>query len=279
MLDIFFLPFMQRALLAGLMVAVLLGSLGVFVNIRNLSFLGDGIAHASLAGIAFALLVGWMPTPTALILGVFLAVVMFLLEKHSPISGDTAIGILFTTGMAIGVILLHFTPGFQPELISFLFGNILGIETQDLWLTVGVGVVILLTTLFTSKKLAFVSLDEEGAYLSGLNPERYILMLYILTSLAIVLSIKLVGIVLVSALLITPSAISQTLAKTFSSFQIQSIVWACLMVILGLTGSVFLDLPSGATIIVIGTTLFLLSLLMQKKKYTKDIFLSKNYDK
>lgn len=260
-MEIFLLPFMQRALIAGLMVAVLLGSLGVFVNIRNLSFLGDGIAHASLAGIALALLVGWMPTPTALVLAVFLASALFLLEKHSFLSGDTAIGILFTTGMALGVILLHFTPGFQPELISFLFGNILAIETQDLWLTLAVGIGILFVIIFISKKLTFVTLDEEGAYLSGLNPSRYIFILYVLTSLAIVLSIKLVGIVLVSALLITPSAISQTLAHTFSSFQWQSIFWACIMIVIGITSSVFLDLPSGATIIVAGTTLFLLALL------------------
>ncbi|MBD3329981.1 iron chelate uptake ABC transporter family permease subunit [Candidatus Peregrinibacteria bacterium] len=264
MFDIFFLPFMQRALIAGLMVAILLGSLGVFVNIRNLSFLGDGIAHASLAGIALALLVGWMPTPTALILALFLAVAIFALERYSRISGDTAIGILFTTGMAIGIILLHYTPGFQPELISFLFGNILAIQSQDLWLTLFVGTIILVVAMVISKKLAFISLDEEGAYLSGLNPKRYILILYILTSLAIVLSIKLVGIVLVSALLITPSAISRILAKSFSSFQVQSVVWACLIVVLGLFGSVLFDLPSGATIIIVGTTLFLLSLLGQK---------------
>lgn len=261
MIEIFSFPFMQRALLAGLMVAVLLGTLGVFVNMRRLSFLGDGIAHASLAGIALALLAGWMPTPTALILAVFLAIFMFALERYSPVSGDTAIGILFTTGMAIGVILLHFVPGFQPELISFLFGNILAIGTDDLVTTLVAGTVILLVTGLISKKLTFVILDEEGAYLSGLYPTRYILTLYILTSLAIVLSIKLAGIMLVSALLITPSAISQTLAKTFSSFQRQSVLWACLIVTAGIVFSVLLDWPSGATIIVVGTVIFLSALL------------------
>jgi len=264
MFEIFFLPFMQRALIAGLMVAVLLGSLGVFVNIRKLSFLGDGIAHASLAGVALALLVGWMPTPTALVLALFLAVAIYSLERYSQISGDAAIGILFTTGMALGIILLHYTPGFQPELISFLFGNILAIGSQDLWITLVVGAVILFVVLFIGKRLAFISLDEEGAFLSGLKPDRYILVLYVLTSLAIVLSIKLVGIVLVSALLITPSAISQIWARSFGSFQVQSVLWACSIVILGLIGSVVFDLPSGATIIIVGTTLFLLSLIGQK---------------
>ena len=186
------------------------------------------------------------------------------MERYSRISSDTAIGILFTTGMALGIILLHFTPGFQPELISFLFGNILAIGTQDLFLTLSIGAFILFAVVLFSKRLTLALLDEEGAYLSGLVPSRYILLLYILTSLAIVLSIKLVGIVLVSALLITPTAISQTLAKTFFSFQLQSIVWACLIVILGIVLSVILDLPSGASIIIVGTTLFLLALLYNR---------------
>lgn len=263
MFDIFLLPFMQRALLSGLMVAVLLGTLGVFVNIRNLSFLGDGIAHASLAGIALALLVGWMPTPTALVLAVFLAISIFAMERHAHISADTAIGILFTTGMALGVILLHFTPGFQPELISFLFGNILAIQTQDIFITLIVGILILITVYSVHKRLAFVLLDEEGAYLSGLTPGRYILTLYILTSLAIVLSIKLVGIVLVSALLITPSATAQIISRTFASFQLQSILWACIIIVLGIAGSVAFNLPSGATIVICGTFIFVAAILLK----------------
>ncbi len=263
MLEIFLEPFMQRAIFSGLMVAVLLGTLGVFVNIHKLSFLGDGIAHASLAGIALALLVGWMPTVTALVLSVILAISIFSIEKYSQISGDAAIGILFTTGMALGVILLHFTPGFQPELISFLFGNILAIQTQDMLLTFLVGLPLLITTILISKRLSFVLLDQEGAYLSGLNPSKYILTLYILTALAIVLSIKLVGIVLVSALLITPSATSQILSRTFSSFQWKSVLAACIIVILGLLFSVLLDLPTGATIIISGTIIFLLAFTLR----------------
>lgn len=263
MIDIFLLPFMQRAVISGLMIALLLGSLGVFVAIRHLSFLGDGIAHASLAGVALALLVGWMPTVVALCLSVILALSIYAMERHSRISSDTAIGILFTTGMALGIILLHFIPGFKPELISYLFGNILSIQTQDMIITYGVGIPVFIGTVLLSKRLTFVLLDEEGAYLSGLMPSRYILALYVLTSLSIVLSIKLIGIILVSALLITPSAIGQTLASSFKSFQWQSALWACFIVLIGLYASVILDLPSGATIIMTGTTLFVLAMIFR----------------
>lgn len=269
MFDIFFLPFMQRALLAGIIVAILLGTLGVFVNIRRLSFLGDGIAHASLAGIALALLVGWMPMITALVLSVVLAIGIFAMERYSRISGDAAIGIMFTTGMALGLILLHFTPGFQPELISFLFGNILAIQTQDLIMTVIVGGGILIATHFLAKRLSFVLLDEEGAYLSGLSPATYILTLYILTALSVVLSIKLVGIILVSALLITPSATAQIVSKTFRSFRALSIVLACIIVLIGIVSSVIFDLPSGATIIICGTIIFL-GFLSYKQLFLSD---------
>lgn len=260
MTEIFLFPFMQRAILSGILVALLLGALGVFANIRQLSFLGDGVAHASLAGIALALLVGWMPTVVALAIGVLIACGIFLLERHSNISGDAAIGILFTTGMALGVIILHYTPGFQPELVSFLFGNILAVQTTDLILTGLVGVPIMLVTIALHKKITFVLVDEEGAYLSGLQPWKYILTLYILISMAIVLSIKLVGIVLVSALLITPSAIAQQLTRTFFSFQWLSVLWSFLIVIGGIIASVWFDLPSGATIVVFGTLCFLLAM-------------------
>jgi len=264
--EVFLLPFMQRALVAGLVAGILLGTMGVYVSMRNMSFLGDGIAHASLAGVALALLLGWMPTVVALVLALVLAVAIYGIERHSRISGDAAIGIIFTTGMALGVIFLHFTPGFQPDLISFLFGNILAISEQDLYITLGIGSLIMITTFAVSEKLTFVILDEEGAYLSGLNPSWYLLLLYIMTSLSIVLSIKLVGIVMVSALLITPSAMSQLLSRRFATFKWQSVFWACITIILGLVASVIFDLPSGATIIVVGSTLFLLTLLLTGRR-------------
>ena len=124
MLDILTFPFMQRAIIAGTIIALLLGWLGVFVVTRRMSFVGDGIAHASLAAISLALLLGWAPLVTALVFAIMLGTALFVLERKTTIGSDASIGILFTFGMALGVILLQYNQGYAPELISFLFGSI-----------------------------------------------------------------------------------------------------------------------------------------------------------
>ncbi len=250
---------MVRALLSGVFVAVLLGWLGTFVVTRQMSLIGDGIAHASLAGIAFALLFGWAPIPVAAVLSVFMAAFIYFLEKKTKISGDMAIAVMFTTGMAVGIILLHFYQGYQPELVSYLFGNILTVNTYDLWNIIVVGAVILLCLFIFYRKILFSTFDPTGAYLSGIKPWVYDLLLYIFTAVAIVLSIKIIGIVLVSALLVTPSAIAKLFAKSFRHFTVLAILISMIVVISGLVISYLLDWPSGAVIVLTGTLLFLLS--------------------
>jgi len=250
---------MLRALLAGAFISILLGWIGTFMVTRKMSFMGDGIAHASLAGVALAVLVGWAPIPTAIVLSIFIAIGIYLLENKTNITSDMAIGIMFTTGMAIGIILLNFYPGYQPELVSYLFGNILAINSHDLQLTFIIGTIVLAIMSLYYHKLVFTTFDREGSYLAGLNPWRYDLFLYIISAITIVLSIKLVGIILVSALIIIPSAISRIFASSFKYFTIFAVCSAVVITISGLIISYYLDLPSGATIIITGTTIFLLS--------------------
>lgn len=254
---------MIRAIIAGTFVSVLLAWLGVFVVSRRMSLIGDGIAHASLAGIALALLAGWAPMPTAIVLAIIIAIVIFWLEKKTNISNDMAIAIILTTGMAIGVVLLHFYQGYQPELISYLFGNILTINMPDLWTIIISTVIILAIVALKYRQLLFTTFDPTGAYLAGINPGRYDLMLYIVTAIAIILSIKIVGIVLVSALLVTPSAFSRLFAKSFKNFLTITISSSTLIVLIGLIASFYLDLPSGATIILTSTTVFIFGYLLK----------------
>lgn len=258
MLEILSFPFMQRALIAGVISALLLGTVGVYVVSRQMSFMGDGIAHASLAGVALALLLGWAPLPLAMIVGVLIAIVIFFLEKKTNISSDAAIGMLFTSGLALGVILLRFFEGYQPELISFLFGNILSVQSLDIVVMATVGSILLILLFVFKRQLTFMTLDPEGGYLHGLSSWSYDLLLYIITALSIVLSIKLLGIVLVSALLIIPSSISKLVSRSFDAFLRNAVLLAVLIVILGLMLSYWLDLPSGATIVLTGTLLFVL---------------------
>lgn len=258
------LPFMQRALLSGMILGVLLASLGVFVMLRKMAFFGDGIAHASLAGIALALLTGMSPLPFAIVWAVIIALIIYRLERSTKLSSDTLIGILFTASMALGVILVSFTPGFQPELISFLFGSILSVGTLDVAIIAGLSTILLIWIAFSFRGLTYMSLNEEAAAISGIKTERQTLLLYIALAIATVLGVKILGIILVSALLILPAATSRLLSSSFKQFFVLTLIISEITVLLGLIGSFFLDFPSGATIVLVGTLIFFFALAFRR---------------
>jgi zinc transport system permease protein len=254
-------PFMQRALVAGILLGVLLATLGVFVTLRRMAFFGEGIAHASLAGIAIGILTGFSPLPVAMIWAVILALLIFTLEQKTKLPIDTVIGIFFTSAMALGVVLMNFTSGYQPELLSFLFGSILSVSISDLW-TIAISTIVILIWLISSRRqLTFLSLSEEQAIVSGIPVRLQTAILYVALSVATVLGVKILGIILVSALLIIPPAISRLHAKSFRSHMILAVLFSEIIIILGLALSFFYDLPSGAVIVLVGAFLFLLSLL------------------
>lgn len=252
-------PFIQRAFIAGIILAVVLSFLGVFIILRRMAFFADGIAHASLAGVAVGILFSFNPIITAVILTAIFAVVIFLLEQKYKLTSDVAIGILFTSGMALGVLLISLTPGYQPELMSFLFGNILSITMDEIWILLAVGGFVVFFLSFYLRSLTLMSFDKESAYLAGVNVEALQMALYVITAIAVVLGIKVLGIILVSALIIIPVAISKLFARSFKSLIRQSIAMSLIMVFIGLIVSIYLDWPSGPTIVLTGTVLFILS--------------------
>lgn len=258
--EIFSAPFMQRALISGLFVGALLAALGVITTLRRMSFFGEGVAHASLAGIAIGLLTGFAPLPVAVIWGILIALLIYLLEEKGTISSDSLIGIFFTSSMALGIILIGFIPGYQPELLSFLFGNILTIQSSDVTLIAILSTVGLTWLYVSQKKLAYLSFSEESAIVGGISRTAYLLPFYLLTAIAIVLGVKILGIILVSALMIIPAATSRNMTRSFRAYVIGSIVIAELSILLGLIISYSLDLPSGATIVLTASGCFLFSL-------------------
>src|SRR3990167_4118933 len=209
MLAIFQFPFVQRALIAGMFLALLLAVLGVFVVLRRMSFLADGIAHASLAGVAFGLLVGIYPLAAALLVGVLFAVVIFILERKTSLSLDSIINLIFTTALALGVVLLSFKSTYQPDLISFLFGNILAISADELKFMLVLGVGIGLFLILNYKSLVILVVNKEKAYLHGLRVNWLQLAFYVLTAVITILGIKILGVILVGALLVIPVSIAK----------------------------------------------------------------------
>ena len=262
MLDILMLPFMQRALVAGVIISILLAALGVYVVVKRMAFFGDGIAHASLAGIALGIFVGFAPLPVAIVYAALVALAIYFLERKTELNSDTIIGILFTASMALGVVLMSLIPGFQPELISFLFGNILTISTIDVFVIAGLATVILLWILVWHKHITFTAIDEDGARIAGIKTKTHTIALYIALSISVVLGVKLLGIILVSALLLIPVATGRLLSKSFHSWFAASIIVSVITTILGLLLSLFLDAPSGATIILVATAVFFITTIV-----------------
>jgi zinc transport system permease protein len=252
------LPFMQRALAAGMALGLILPFLGVFVTLRRMSFFGDGIAHATLAGVAIGIITGVSPFISALGIGALFGAGVYLLERRTNISSDALIGVLFTGGLALGIVLISRQRGYQPELLSFLFGSILSVGTLDLFIILGASVLIVSALLLLLRQLTLLALDKENAWLYGVRTELLDFFFYVLLSFTIVLGVKLLGIILVSALLIIPPTIAKMLAPSFKALIGASVIAGEVFIVLGLFLSYLLDLPSGATIILVGVAAFLL---------------------
>lgn len=258
-------PFLQRAVIAGLILGALLACLGVYMTLRRMSFFGDGVAHASLAGIALAILTGLAPLPVALVWAVAVAALVYLLERKIKLPSDTIIGIMFTASMALGVVLMSFTPGYQPDLVSYLFGSILSIQNLDLIITAVIAAVILIWIAIYFRELTYLSLTEESARVSGAKVALHTFLLYVSLALATVLGVKTLGIVLVSALLILPPATSRMMTRSFKQYFFFAIIVAEITIIAGLAASFFFDLPSGAAIVLAGTALFCLAAMARRR--------------
>ncbi|MEK7122957.1 MAG: metal ABC transporter permease, partial [Patescibacteria group bacterium] len=215
MIELFSLPFMQKAFIAGLALGLLLPFLGVFVTLRKLSFFGDGIAHASLAGIAIGIIAGVNPFPAALAAGLLTGAFVFLLERKTTIASDALIGVLFPGALALGLVLMSIRKGYQPELFSFLFGNILSIRQSDFVLILLLSAIMIGVLIVLFRQFALLALDHETAWLYRVPTAALDFVFYMLIASAIVLGVKLLGVILVSALLIIPPTMGKLLARSF----------------------------------------------------------------
>lgn len=258
------LPFMQHALLAGVMLAVLLALLGSFATLRRMAFFGEGIAHASLAGIAIAVVANIAVLPVALVWAVVVAVAIYVLERKTLLPSDTTIGILFTSSMALGVLIMSFTAGYQPDLLTYLFGSILAIRELDILLIAACTTVAVLFVARYRRGLIAMSVNDELARVGGVPTERLTLALYVLLAVAMVLGVKMLGVVLVSALLIIPPAAARLLAVSFRHYLALGLTASVTSVLAGLMLSYHFDTPSGATIVLVAAALFCGALVCKK---------------
>ena len=256
--------FIQKAFFSGSFVAIICSALGLFLVLRKMSLIGDGLSHVSFGAIALGLFFGIYPYYIAIPLVMIASIVILKISEKAKIYGDAAIGIVSAIGIAGGVILVSVSKGFNVDLFSYLFGNILAISSGELILLVLLSLIVLATIYFFYWDLFSATFDEEYAKTTGIKINFINILLTILTSLCVVLSIKIVGIMLVSALLILPSVTALQIAKGFKSVMFIGAIISVISVISGITFSFFLDIPTGATIVMINAIFFGLALLIKK---------------
>jgi zinc transport system permease protein len=256
--------FIQRAYLAGSFIAALCAILGLFLVLRKLSLIGDGLSHVSFGAIALGLFLGFYPFYVAIPVVILASYLVLKLTEKARIYGDAAIGIVSSVGIAGGVVLASLSKGFNVDLFSYLFGSILAISTQEVFLSVGLSVVVLLVIVFLYNDLFSTTFDEQYAKITGIKTERINVALTLLTAITVVLAVKVVGIMLVSAMLILPAVTALQIAKGFKAAMITAAVIAVFSVITGITISFYADLPAGATVVMVNFLLFVLSFLIKK---------------
>jgi manganese/iron transport system permease protein len=257
---------MQHGLLAALMVGIVCAVIGCYVVLRSMAFLGDAMAHAILPGVAVAYLLGGSLTVGALVAAVVVALGINFLSQKGAIKEDTAIGILFSAALALGVALISTIRTYAVDLSHILFGDVLGVSAGDLWLTGLIGLGVLLTILLLYKPFLVVTFDPVLASTLRLPVGLLRLLLLILLALSIVVSIQSVGVGLVAAMLVTPAATASLLTRRLPSMMALSAGLGAFSGVAGLYLSYYTNIASGAAIVLVATGLFVLAFLFAPGK-------------
>lgn len=260
MTELLDLAFMRQALLAALLVGIAAPLVGVFLVQRRLSLIGDGMGHVALAGVAIGVLTGTAPVFTALVAAVAAAVAIELIRARGRTNADVALAVMFYGGIAAGVVLISKSAAGTPSnLTGYLFGAILTTNTSDLWVFAGLAVVVLAATWLLRPWLFAVANDEEYARATGLPVTGLNIALAVLTAVTVVVSMRVVGLLLISALMIIPNATAQLLGRSFHS----SVRWAVVLGVLcsvgGVVTSFYASTPSGGTIVLLAIGVFLVA--------------------
>lgn len=249
LIELFSYDFFQKAFLAAVFASLSCGIVGSYIVSRRIVFISGGITHASFGGIGLAFLLGFNPLAGAVIFAVGAALGIQFFTKVARVREDSSIAIFWSLGMALGIIFVFMTPGYTPNLGSYLFGNILTVSIAELWWMFILNLVIILSFSLFFRQILYIAFDEEFARAAGLKVDLFNYLTITLVALTVVLNIRVVGIILILSLLTIPQASANLFTKDFKYLLILSSIFAFLGTIIGLFISYFLDIPSGATII------------------------------
>jgi zinc transport system permease protein len=250
--------YMQLALLAGLVVGATAPLIGVFLVQKGLSLMGDGIGHVAVAGIGASLLLGTSPTWTALVVAVAAALVIEFLRTRGSATGDLALALVFYGGIAAGVVLAS-RSATNTNLQPYLFGSILTATANDVWTVIALGAVIAIAIAFTGRALLAVVLDEDSARVAGIPARSLNTLLAVLTAVTVVMAMRIVGVLLIAALMVLPVATSRLLARSFRGTLVGAVIVGVLSAVLGLFAARQWALAAGGAIVLVTAALFALA--------------------
>jgi len=258
--------FLQRALLAGIFVAIACAVLGVFLILRRDAMIGHGLAHVTFAGVALGLFLKVMPLLAALIIAVLTALGIMKLKERAGLYGDTAIAVFSSTGFALGLLLVTLARSYNVDLFSYLFGEILAIEETEVWLSIGLATVVVIVVILNYHKFMYMTFDRQAAKASGIRIARLDVLITTLTAVTVVLGMKIVGLLLVAALIVIPAAAGLQMASNFRQAIFVSSLVAVISVVLGLFLAYFFDIPASSAIIILAFLIFVLFFVFRKEK-------------
>lgn len=264
MLEMFSYPFMQRALLVGLMIAICAALVGVSLVLRKNSMIGDGLSHTAFSAFALATVLGLTPLYFALPIVIAASFFVLRLSQNKKMHGDAAIAVLSASSLAIGTMAISLSKGVNIDLNSYLFGSILSVCWSDVLLSAILAVVIILLYLFAYHRIFAITFDEEFAKSVGIKTKTYDAIFAAICSIVIVLGMRLLGSLLISSLIIFPTLTAMRLCRTFKGIVFASVVISAIAFVAGLVFSYLLATPTGATVVIANLVAFILALLIEK---------------
>jgi len=254
-------PFMQRALLAAVMIGILCPFIGNFVILRRMSFFSDAISHSAFAGLAAGMLLGIDLSLSSLIVAILIALFIAFLSEKTTLSHDTIIGIAFSAAIAAGILIIGMLKGYRADIFTFLFGDILAITKTDLFLIFITSILTITILLLFLKAFLQITFNRDLAQVEGINVRLFEYLLFLIIAVVITMSLKIIGIILVTSLLIVPSAAAKNIASNMKQLFSLSCIFGVASGISGLIASVYLNTPSGPTIVLVSVGIFFLTML------------------
>jgi ABC-type Mn2+/Zn2+ transport system permease subunit len=269
MIEMLSYDFLQRSLLAAMLVGGICSLIGVFVVLRGLAFAGAGTAHAAFAGVAFAYLVGLPPLLLAIVFGLATVWITGIMEERGRMKLDVSIGILYTATMALAILFIGLMKTYNAEVYGYLFGSVLSVTTEELQGMLLLGTLVLLVIMLFSKELFFIAFDQEMAEASGVPARRMFYLLLTLVALTVVVSLKIVGAILVFALVLIPASTAYQLTHSLSHMTFYAVTIGMTVSVAGVLLSYAWDLPSGPAIVLLATAVFFLSAVFSPKRFKR----------